>query len=313
MTTKYLATDIAWDEAPSGVPVLKAYGDPLTGAAPWTIGLGSIGPDIGPDTVWTTALAFKRRDDEIRKAIDGLSQLVTVWRQLSDERQDVLVNMAYQMGVQGVMGFKNTLALIAAGQWAEVGKHMRDSLWHRQTPGRAERLAVQMETGVRAPRPYDNTIMGAVPVSPPKEGIMSVVSSFFNFVFDHTFAANARAAATADPNAVAAGIAAVAATPMPSEGSVNSPAGVASAPVKAMEDGLNDLVMGFIKTTIDQIPGVGGVAEVTGLDEKAAEAAKAMLVLAEQHALTYLSALFSHGHAAVNAATAPSNGTPTNG
>jgi GH24 family phage-related lysozyme (muramidase) len=32
---------------------LDAYPDPGTGGAPWTIGWGSTGPGIGPETIWT--------------------------------------------------------------------------------------------------------------------------------------------------------------------------------------------------------------------------------------------------------------------
>lgn len=147
----------------------------------------------------------------------------------------------------------------------------------------------------------------AQPAPQAKRTTMNLISSAFKFVFDHTFAAAARSAATADPNAVASGIAAVKANPMPDEGSPNSPAGVASGPIGALENALNDLVANFVKTTVDQLPVVGGVAEVTGLDQKAADAAKALLVLGEQHALTYMSALFSGHHAAVDAVTNKGN------
>lgn len=310
MTTRFLATDIAWDEAPRGVPVLHAYGDPLTKGPPWTIGFGSTGPDVHSDSVWDAQACVDRRDRDIREAVNGLSQRVAEWGRLSAERQDVLVNMAYQMGVEGVMGFKNMLALVAQGRWTEAAQHMRASLWHKQTPNRAERLAIQMETGVRVPRPYDNTIAGAVPVLPPKEGIvMSLISSAFHFVFDHAFAAAARDAATANPVSAAAGIAAVQVTSMLSEGSPNSTAGQASPLVRQLEDDLNAVVANFVKAGVDQLPIVGGIAAATGLDQRAADAAKAMLVMGEQHALTYLSALFSGHHIAVNAVTVPtSNG-----
>lgn len=143
----------------------------------------------------------------------------------------------------------------------------------------------------------------AQPAPEPKRTIMDLISTAFKFVFDHTFAAAARSAATADPNAVASGIAAVKANPMPDEGSPNSPAGVASGPIGDLENAANDLVANFVKATVDQLPAVGGVAEVTGLDQKAADAAKALLVLGEQHLLTYISALFSGHHAAVDAVT----------
>jgi len=34
---------------------VEAYPDPGTGAAPWTIGWGATGPDIGQHTIWTKA------------------------------------------------------------------------------------------------------------------------------------------------------------------------------------------------------------------------------------------------------------------
>lgn len=138
---------------------------------------------------------------------------------------------------------------------------------------------------------------------------MNLISSAFRFVFDHTFAAVARQAATASPDAAATGIQLVQATPMPASGSPNSTAGLASPLIRQLEDDLNAVVMTFVKAGVDQLPVVGGFAAATGLDQRAADAAKAMLVMGEQHALTYLSALFSGHHAAVNVVTVPtSNG-----
>ena len=57
---------------------LKAYPDPKTGGVPFTIGWGAVGPDIGPDTVWTQEQADERllKDVEAREAI--INQYVTV-------------------------------------------------------------------------------------------------------------------------------------------------------------------------------------------------------------------------------------------
>lgn len=145
------------------------------------------------------------------------------------------------------------------------------------------------------------------PVQPKGSTIMNLVSGVLNFVWDHTFASAARAAATADPNAAATGIDVIKSLPVPTEGSANSPAGIASGPIANLENAINDLVANFVKEGIDQLPGVGGIAEVTGLDQKGADAAKALLVLAEQHALTFMSSAFSHGHAAINKVTVPSS------
>lgn len=142
-----------------------------------------------------------------------------------------------------------------------------------------------------------------VPVKPKEPSFMSLVSSAFRFVFDHVFATAARAAATANPNTAQDGIQAIQNVNMPLDGSPNSTAGLANPIIGKLEDDLNAVVLTFVKSAIDELPAVGGIAQVTGLDQRGADAAKALLVLGEQHALTYLSALFSGHHAAVNAVT----------
>lgn len=172
----------------------------------------------------------------------------------------------------------------------------------------AARVGALLIEGMSVLNAADIETAQPIPASQPKENtLMSTVSKFFHFVFDNAFVGAARMAATADPNLVSGGITAVQSVTMPTEGTSNSPAGVASTAIGELENALNSMVGNFIKTTIDQAPVVGAVAQVTGLDQKGADAAKALLVLAEQHALSYLSGLFSHGHAAVDAATQGSN------
>lgn len=65
-------------------------------------------------------------------------------------RQDVLTSMAYQMGVSGLAGFKNTLALIAASNFTGAAEGMLNSTWARQTPNRAARHAEVMHSGTLA-------------------------------------------------------------------------------------------------------------------------------------------------------------------
>lgn len=76
-----------------------------------------------------------------------LKQRCGWWLMLDDVRRDCIVNMAYQLGVDGVMGFKKMIAAIKAGDFHAAADEMLDSKWARQTPGRAERLSMQMRTG----------------------------------------------------------------------------------------------------------------------------------------------------------------------
>lgn len=52
--------------------------------------------------------------------------------------QDVLTEMAYQLGLAGLMGFRHTLSCIEAGDYAQAAKNLRASLLYRQTPKRVE-------------------------------------------------------------------------------------------------------------------------------------------------------------------------------
>jgi lysozyme len=59
----------------------------------------------------------------------------------------VLIGMAFQMGVPGLLTFKKTLGAVQDQRFAHASGLMLQSLWARQTPGRAARMARQMETG----------------------------------------------------------------------------------------------------------------------------------------------------------------------
>lgn len=68
-------------------------------------------------------------------------------KQCNPARADVLYSMAYQMGVDGLAAFKNTLVMISNGNFSGAAEGMLNSLWAKQTPGRARRHAEVMRTG----------------------------------------------------------------------------------------------------------------------------------------------------------------------
>ena len=76
--------------------------------------------------------------------------LVPFYNRMSEVRKDVIRSMAYQMGVAGVRRFKNMWLAISESDYEMAGAEMRDSQWFRDpaTRGRANRMAVRMETGV---------------------------------------------------------------------------------------------------------------------------------------------------------------------
>jgi lysozyme len=66
---------------------------------------------------------------------------------LNDARKAVLINMAFQLGFNGLSKFRNMLAAVQSEQYVLAASEMLDSLWAKQTPSRAKELSEQMLTG----------------------------------------------------------------------------------------------------------------------------------------------------------------------
>lgn len=69
------------------------------------------------------------------------------WRKMEEPRQAVVLNMAFNMGVPKLMGFKRALSAMKIGDYNRAGSEMLDSQWARQVRGRAAELARQMVLG----------------------------------------------------------------------------------------------------------------------------------------------------------------------
>lgn len=63
-------------------------------------------------------------------------------------RARALVNMAFQLGVQGLLAFQHSLGYIERRQWNQAADALLASKWAQQTPARARRIATQIATGI---------------------------------------------------------------------------------------------------------------------------------------------------------------------
>lgn len=126
---------------------LTAYPDPLTGADPWTIGYGCTGPGICQGVTWTSDKA----DQELTARLAQIEQELTAhfpwFSALTVPRQAGLMNMTYQMGLAGLSTFIRFLECMRDGRYEEAETHLLNSLWARQTPVRARRVAHQISSG----------------------------------------------------------------------------------------------------------------------------------------------------------------------
>jgi lysozyme len=146
VTSAWLAQDRRRDE---GLRLI-AYPDPVSGGAPWTIGYGHTGREVHPGLVWTQAQAEAALTGDIAATGRGLDTAMGWWRDLEDLRQDCLANQAFNLGVHGLLGFGRYLGLVRARAFDAAADDEIHTLWARQVGARAERLARQMRTGLRA-------------------------------------------------------------------------------------------------------------------------------------------------------------------
>lgn len=74
----------------------KAYPDPATGGAPWTIGYGTI-KGVKPGMIITAEQAEKMLRDDVAKFESGVSSLVTA--PTTQGQFDAMVSLAYNIGL----------------------------------------------------------------------------------------------------------------------------------------------------------------------------------------------------------------------
>ncbi|MDP3115086.1 MAG: glycoside hydrolase family protein, partial [Candidatus Cloacimonadaceae bacterium] len=61
-----------------------------------------------------------------------LAEIPKIYLQIDEVRKSVLLNMCFNLGIGGLMGFNNTLAFIAAGDWERAANGMLASMWAKQ-------------------------------------------------------------------------------------------------------------------------------------------------------------------------------------
>lgn len=113
----------------------------------WTIGYGHTGKEVKAGLVWTKERSEAQLDEDIAEKIRQCKESLPWFDGLNEPRKAVVVGMCFQLGLNGMLGFKRTLASMRDERWADAANGMMNSKWARQTPKRVRRLAMQIETG----------------------------------------------------------------------------------------------------------------------------------------------------------------------
>lgn len=102
-----------------------------------------LGRRVGPDGI-SEQEAMKLLDNDIDKCVRDVERNISAYKKVSESRQHVLLDMCFNLGINGLLKFKNMLAAVDRGDYARAADEMLDSKWARQVKGRATRLANMM-------------------------------------------------------------------------------------------------------------------------------------------------------------------------
>lgn len=86
--------------------------------------------------------------NDVRRVKSELSKSLPWFDELDEVRQGALTNAAFQLGTAGLLAFRKSLELIRQGKFTAAHNELLDSVWARQTPARAQRIAKQIQTGI---------------------------------------------------------------------------------------------------------------------------------------------------------------------
>ena len=92
--------------------------------------------------------AFYLLGNDIEIIWDELIKHHRIVEDLDDQRQMILLDMAFNMGVPRLGKFKKMWAAIEDGDMIEASKQALDSRWADQVGRRAERLAERLTSGL---------------------------------------------------------------------------------------------------------------------------------------------------------------------
>jgi lysozyme len=106
-----------------------------------TIGVGRNLEDVGV----TYDESMLMLDNDIKRVLYACWHEFPWFADLNEDRQNVVANMVFNLGLEGFKKFKKMIAAIQKEDYVEAACQMVDSKWATQVKGRAVELAVMMK------------------------------------------------------------------------------------------------------------------------------------------------------------------------
>lgn len=102
-----------------------------------TIGYGTKLPLTKEEATLLLEYRLGKLKSELNSSLYALEAPAEVW--------DILYNMAYQLGVPGLLKFGKFIKALQNKDYSQASIEMLDSKWASQTPNRAKRLSDRMK------------------------------------------------------------------------------------------------------------------------------------------------------------------------
>lgn len=122
-----------------------------------SIGVGR-NMDVSPlPSTWTFPLTDAQVNQllmqDLQSTFKQLSASLPWWTSLDDVRQRCVANVAFNIGVLGLLGFHNALFALQRGSYAVAAAGFQASRWYGQVGARAQRICYAIEYGLMPNEP----------------------------------------------------------------------------------------------------------------------------------------------------------------
>jgi lysozyme len=110
----------------------------------WTIGVGRLIDKRKGGGLSDLEITYLLQND-INRVKNDLDRMLPWWGALNEDRQAVLIDMCFNLGIAGLLEFKKTLALLKEDNYEGAGDEMLNSDWAKQVGHRAIELSKLMK------------------------------------------------------------------------------------------------------------------------------------------------------------------------
>lgn len=84
--------------------------------------------------------------EELERCYERLNKL-SWFKELDKKRAAAMVDMCYNLGYNSLMGFKNSIAMLANKEWEKAGENLKQSKWYKQVKRRGVKIVSIIESG----------------------------------------------------------------------------------------------------------------------------------------------------------------------